>query len=139
MPDIVFLDAGAILAIWDDVRQVHGVGLPCISEERLEGALGRVVSNYLYADPEPTVPQLAGCLGYSLAKSHPFGDGNKRTALIAMEIFLLDNGWVNHAGDIRTAKMVEWAIRNSISEESFIRLLERHCVFYGDEVGELDV
>ncbi|WP_414609798.1 type II toxin-antitoxin system death-on-curing family toxin [Stenotrophomonas pavanii] len=136
MAEIVLLDAEAILAIWDDVREAHGVGLASISTERLEGAVGRVMSHLLYSDPEPTVPQLAGLLGYSIAKAHAFGDGNKRTALIAMEVLLLENGWINHRDGVETAKLVEDVVANEITEADFIREIVWDCVFYGDNLVE---
>lgn len=40
----------------------------------------------------PDVPALAAALGYGLARNHPFVDGNKRTALVAVETFLGLNG-----------------------------------------------
>lgn len=136
MPDIVLLDSEGILALWDDIRETHGVGLASISPERLEGAVGRVMSHLLYGEPQPTVPQLAGRLGYSLAKAHAFGDGNKRTALIAMEVFLLENGWINHRDGIETAKLVEDVVANEISEDDFILEIGWDCVFYGDLLVE---
>lgn len=136
MAEIVLLDAEAILAIWDDVREAHGVGLASISLERLEGAVGRVMSHLLYSDPEPTVPQLAGLLGYSIAKAHAFGDGNKRTALIAMEVLLLENGWINHRDGVETAKLVERVVANEITEGDFINEIVWDCVFYGDNLVE---
>lgn len=94
------------------------------------------MSHLLYSDPEPTVPQLAGLLGYSIAKAHAFGDGNKRTALIAMEVLLLENGWINHRDGVETAKLVEDVVANEITEADFIREIVWDCVFYGDNLVE---
>ncbi len=35
----------------------------------------------------------AAAYGYHLCKNHPFVDGNKRVALVVMDIFLQRNGW----------------------------------------------
>ncbi|MBH1431033.1 type II toxin-antitoxin system death-on-curing family toxin [Stenotrophomonas maltophilia] len=127
MPDPAFLDVETVLALYDDMREDYGVGLVSIDECKIEGALGRVESNFYYLDPAPSVPSLAGVLGYSLAKAHAFGDGNKRTALAAMDLFLMDNGWLNIADGIETAKMLEAVVGNEISEAEFIQWIAANC------------
>ena len=42
---------------------------------------------------------LAAAYGFGLARNHPFVDGNKRTAFIAIELFLALNGHALHATD----------------------------------------
>lgn len=138
MPDPVFLDAEAVLALYDDLRATYGVGIASINEGLLQGALGRVPDNFYYRNPCPTVPELAGLLGYSIAKAHPFGDGNKRTALASMDLFLVQNGWVNMAPDIELATKVEAVVANEISEAEFIAWIADGCVSFNFEDCELD-
>lgn len=40
----------------------------------------------------PTVPEKAAALFHSLIANHPFDNGNKRTAVIALDLFLTANG-----------------------------------------------
>ncbi|KAJ5679093.1 DOC family protein [Penicillium macrosclerotiorum] len=42
---------------------------------------------------ETDIFKLAASLSSSLMKNHPFGDGNKRTALLAADAFLKRNGY----------------------------------------------
>ena len=56
-------------------------------------ALSRPENAYHYSDPKPDVAELAAAYGFGLAKNHPFNDANKRTALIAMRLFLKLNGY----------------------------------------------
>ncbi|MBI3090933.1 MAG: type II toxin-antitoxin system death-on-curing family toxin [Candidatus Tectomicrobia bacterium] len=58
----------------------------------LESALQRPRQLWHYGD-RPTLFDLAAALSLSLAKNHPFIDGNKRTALLAGVAFLALNGW----------------------------------------------
>lgn len=44
-------------------------------------------------DLYPTLPEKAAALGYSLIQNHPFLDGNKRVGHLAMEVFLVLNGY----------------------------------------------
>jgi death-on-curing family protein len=41
----------------------------------------------------PTAPMAAGALVHSLIHNHPFFNGNKRTGLVSMLVFLDKNGW----------------------------------------------
>ena len=52
----------------------------------------------MFAYSNPTIFDLAAVYGYGLAKNHPFVDGNKRTAFMAMYTFLgLNNYWLEVA------------------------------------------
>jgi death-on-curing protein len=42
----------------------------------------------------PTIAEKAAAYGYYLTVNHPFSDGNKRTAALAMEVFLDLNGFI---------------------------------------------
>ncbi|MBH1671601.1 type II toxin-antitoxin system death-on-curing family toxin [Stenotrophomonas maltophilia] len=128
MPDPVYLDLEAILALYDDMRHDFAVGVASIDPFKIEGALSRVESNFVYGNPPPGIPQLGALLGYSIAKAHAFGDGNKRTAFAAMDLFLQQNGWVNGADGIETAKKIEQVVANEISEAEFIDWIAMHCV-----------
>lgn len=58
----------------------------------LESALAKPRNVFAYV-PEATVFQLAASYAFGLARNHPFVDGNKRTALVVSEGFLLLNGY----------------------------------------------
>ncbi len=68
----------------------------------LSSAIGRPQSGY-YAD---TIEE-AAALFESLAKNHPFIDGNKRTAVTATAVFLMLNGYKLLFDD---AEAYEWFI-----------------------------
>ena len=57
----------------------------------LESALARTLNLASYGKPD--YADLAACYGIGIAKNHPFVDGNKRTAFVAVELFLTLNGW----------------------------------------------
>ncbi|MBL8279419.1 MAG: type II toxin-antitoxin system death-on-curing family toxin [Pelomonas sp.] len=68
----------------------HG-GAPGTRDEGLfESALARPQNLALYGEPD--VLDLAAAYAVALAKNHPFVDGNKRTAHVAVELFLVLNG-----------------------------------------------
>lgn len=132
MDELLFLDLPAVLALYADMANTFGVGLVAFDEAKLAGALSRIESNYYYGDPCPSVPRLGGLLGYSIAKAHAFGDGNKRTALASMDLFLVQNGWEIDADGMETATRLEAVVGNEISEEEFVAWIESHCEPLGD-------
>ena len=55
----------------------------------LESALARPRNKFTYG--ETNIAALAAAYGFGIARNHPFVDGNKRTALAAMIVFLALN------------------------------------------------
>lgn len=58
----------------------------------LEAAWGRPMQTVFGADAYPTLQEKAAALLHSVARNHPFADGNKRTAAIAALFMLQVNG-----------------------------------------------
>lgn len=58
----------------------------------LESSIGRPFQTYGGTDLYPTVPAKAAALFHALVCNHCFRNGNKRTAVIALDFFLLLNG-----------------------------------------------
>lgn len=56
----------------------------------LESALARPINKFAYGETGLAV--LAAAYGFGIARNHPFIDGNKRTALASMIVFLGLNG-----------------------------------------------
>jgi death-on-curing protein len=75
----------------------HG-GPPGVRDEGLlASALARPRNRSMYESPD--VAELAASYAFGIARNHPFIDGNKRTAFVAMEVFLDLNGWELAASD----------------------------------------
>ena len=81
----------------------------------MESALARPQNLAAYGDPDAA--DLAASYAYGLAKNHPFIDGNKRTALVVCETFLIDNGHMLLAGDAELAVLFETLAAGELSEE----------------------
>jgi death-on-curing protein len=76
-----------------NARIVADTGEPHFVRDRglLESALARPHNAWAYGEGE--IVPLAVTLLLGLAHNHPFGQGNKRTAFEAADIFLYINGW----------------------------------------------
>ena len=76
---------------YDQVRE-HGGLLGVRDDGLLESALARPRHRWSF-EPEADLPSLAASYGFGLIKNHPFLDGNKRIGFVAMNMFLLVNGF----------------------------------------------
>ncbi|HEY4065454.1 MAG TPA: type II toxin-antitoxin system death-on-curing family toxin [Burkholderiaceae bacterium] len=93
----VWLDPAVIRAVHEEQLAEHGGAQGLRDETLLESALARPLQLAAYGEPD--VAALAATYGYGLARNHPFVDGNKRTAFVAVELFLMLNGHEPHATD----------------------------------------
>ena len=86
-----------ILAVHAAQIAEHG-GIAGIRDEGLlDSALARPEHKAHYREDDPAA--LAAAYAYGIARNHPFLDGNKRTALVALELFLMKNGYRLTASD----------------------------------------
>jgi death-on-curing protein len=92
-----WIQPAVLLAVHDEQLAEHG-GPPGLRDAALlESALAR--AQQLAAYGQPDVAALAAAYGFGLARNHPFIDGNKRTAFIAIELFLALDGHALRATD----------------------------------------
>lgn len=89
---IAWVRPDVVEAIHNRQLAEHG-GRPGIRDRgALASALQRPKDRLAYADPAPDLAELAAAYGFGIARNHPFVDGNKRTALVVMRLFLRLNG-----------------------------------------------
>lgn len=67
----------------------HGGGDGVRDLALLESAMARPQQLAAYGDPD--LAELAASYAYGIARNHPFVDGNKRTAAVVSETFILLN------------------------------------------------
>ncbi len=75
----------------------HGGGEGVRDVRLLESAMARPQNLLAYDDPDAAA--LAAAYAYGIARNHPFVDGNKRTAAVVSETFLVLNGYILNATD----------------------------------------
>jgi death-on-curing protein len=86
----VWIDAAVILAVHEEQLAEHGGAAGTRDAGMLESALARPRNLALYGEPDAAA--LAAAYGFGLARNHPFVDGNRRSAFVAVELFLSLNG-----------------------------------------------
>ena len=83
----VWIDTAVVLALHDEQLAEHGGAAGVRDRGLLESALARPQNVAAY-----DVAALAAAYAFGIARNNPFIDGNKRTALVALGLFLELNG-----------------------------------------------
>jgi death on curing protein len=120
-----WIDQRALFLLHSETLAEHG-GLPGVRDHGLlESALARP-RHLLAYEPKSDLTRLAAAYGFGLARNHPFNDGNKRAAFLAIGLFLQINGCELNAdqpeaiavimrlaeGRLSEAELAEWIRRN---------------------------
>jgi death-on-curing protein len=92
----------------------------------LESALARPINKFGYG--ETGIAALAAAYGFGIARNHPFIDGNKRTALAAMIVFLGLNGIDLNASQEAATAMILSLAAGEITEDLLARWVADHVV-----------
>ena len=90
----------------------------------LESALTRPQNKFAYG--ETGLAALAAAYGFGIARNHPFIDGNKRTALASMIVFLNVNGLALSASQEAAAAIVLALAAGEIGEDVLARWIADH-------------
>jgi death-on-curing protein len=115
----VWIGKSLALAIHDRQLAEHGGSAGVRDHELLESALSRPHQLFAYGNPPPDLADLAASLGHGLARNHPFIDGNKRTAAVACETFIMLNGALLLADDLELYPIYIALSEGSLSEADF--------------------
>lgn len=120
----VWLVRAVVEAIHDEQIAEHGGGEGVRDAGLLESALDRPRNLAAYGSPD--IAALAATLGHGIARSHPFVDGNKRTAFVAVELFLNLNGHALVAEDADCVMTMLRLAEGAIGEDGFAAWIRHH-------------
>lgn len=123
---IVWISRPLLLAIHDRQLAEHGGGTGVRDDALLDSALARPHQLFAYGDPPPDMAALAASLAFGLARNHPFIDGNKRTAAVVCETFILLNDAVLDADDLMLYPVYLGLADGTLSEADFADWLRTH-------------
>ncbi len=92
MKEFVWVLDEVVLALHDEQLAAHG-GLSGVKDRgAVESALARPRNLAAYEACDD-IARLAAAYAYGIARNHGFADGNKRTALVTADLFLMLNGY----------------------------------------------
>lgn len=117
-----WLEAGLVVQVNEELVALTGEPFFVRDLALLESALARAQNHWAYGESDLATLAVALLLG--VARNHPFGQGNKRTAFAAAEAFLHANGWQLTAPDrAALGDRVVDLITGEIDEEVFTDLI----------------
>ena len=119
MSEPFWLSSQMIVAIHDEQLATHGGAAGLRDEGMLESALDRPRNKWTYEQAE--LAELAAAYAFGIARNHPFVDGNKRTALLALYTFLGVNDIEFDVPEAEAASIILSLAAGEVSEESLTR------------------
>jgi death on curing protein len=119
-----WLPKDLILTVHNRQLAEHGGAAGVRDEGLLESALARPLNLFAYGESDAAA--LAGAYAFGIARNHPFVDGNKRTALVACELFLAANGYDVTAPDEECLAMMLGLAASEIGESEFATWLREN-------------
>lgn len=123
---LVWLLEAVLLAVHDEQLAEHGGGTGVRDAGALTSALARPRNLVAYGAPD--VFDCAAAYAVGIARNHPFVDGNKRTAFVAMELFLQLNGQALLVDDADAVTTMLGVAAGQVSEASLAAWLRAHSV-----------
>lgn len=120
-----WIDRAVLIAVHEMQLAEHGGGAGFRDAALLESALAKPLNLASYGEPDAAA--LAAAYGYGIARNHAFIDGNKRTALVASELFLKLNGWQLVASDAECVLTMLAVAAGDLTEEKFAAWLRTHA------------
>ena len=126
MKDIIFIPKQIILYFHEQLIQIYGGSTGIRDEKLLDSALEQVKATFDGSYLHDSIFKMAAAYGFHLCKNHPFIDGNKRTALVAMDTFLQRNGWEITASEEEAYKIMMALSASEVSKEELVKWLREN-------------
>ena len=125
MSQWIWIEEAVVWAVHEAQLAEHGGSAGVRDSGLLAPALARPLN--LAADENTDVAALAAAYGYGIARNYPFIDGNKRTAFVCTELFLVLNGHGLTADDANCVATMLALAAGDLSEPDLVAWLRRHA------------
>jgi death on curing protein len=123
----------ALLDLHDELLAEHG-GAPGLRDAgALESSLARPYQLIAYGDDTLTIFDLAAALCASICRNHPFVDGNKRAAFVALGVTLGLNGFELDTTEREAADRILTLAAGTQSEAEFRDWVADHSYSIEDD------
>lgn len=122
----IFLTLEQILAIHDDQIERYGGSHGIRDIGLLESAVFRPQSTFDGEELYPNTFEKAAVLLHSLLLNHVFMDGNKRTSIVSILVFLELNGYLFTISQKRLVKLAQDVENKKMNLESLIKFFSKH-------------
>lgn len=123
---IKFLDKKTILLFHEDQIKTYGGKSGVRDHSLLESVLAQPQSSFGGEYVHNTIHKMAAAYGFHICSNHPFFDGNKRTALVAIYTFLFVNGYRLQAEKKNLYAIMMDLANGNLSKEELSEFLEKN-------------
>lgn len=124
---IRYLTIAEVLAAHETLIATFGGSTGVRDLNLLESAIALPQAGFGGVEFYPTLSQKAAAIGFSIVKNHAFADGNKRTGLACISMFLLLNDHRLRSTADESEATILGVADGSISREQLAEWIERHC------------
>ena len=122
----IWVDNAVAIAAHAEQLAEHGGAAGVRDMNMLESAMAR--PRNLVAYGEPDIGELAASYAFGIARNHPFIDGNKRTAAVVSETFLVLNGHALACSDVELVVTFLSLAAGELSVEALTEWFRAHVV-----------
>ena len=126
MNNIEFIPKDIILFFHEQLVKIYGGSSGIRDENLLDSALEQPKATYQGEYLHDSLLKMAAAYGYHLCNNHPFIDGNKRIAFVAMDTFLQKNNLEITASEKEAYKMMIQVASGKLSKEELTLWLENN-------------
>ncbi len=123
----IWLEASVVGAIHEAQLTEHGGPVGIRDAGLLTSALARPINLAAY-EAQADAAALAAAYAFGIVRNHPFIDGNKRTAFVCSELFLVLNGLCLTASDSDCVGAMLALAAGDIGETEFAAWLRPHIL-----------
>jgi death-on-curing protein len=121
-----WIQRDVLLAIHEAQLAEHGGAAGVRDPALFESAISRPRNLAAYESPDAA--DLAASYAYGISRNHAFIDGNKRTAFVAAELFLLLNGYQLLADDAGSVVTMLAVAAGDMTEPDLAAWLREHTI-----------
>ena len=131
MKEFIWVLDEVVLAVHDEQLAAHG-GLAGIRDRgAVVSALARPRNLAAYEACDD-IARLAAAYAYGIARNHGFADGNKRTALVTADLFLMLNGYEFVSSPVENVLTILSLAEGSLSEEELTSWIRQNIISLGN-------
>lgn len=124
---VIWVPVEAVIDLHAELLAEHGGAAGLRDRGALESALARPRQLHAY-DPEADLYALAAACARGITQNHPFVDGNKRAAFVALGVFLSLNGRYLDATEQAAERVIVELAAGRLSEQQLAAWLREHCI-----------
>jgi death-on-curing protein len=124
MTQPVFIPKKVIILLHEQLIDRYGGTTGVRDENLLESAIEQPKTTFDGAFLHESLYDMAAAYGFHLCMNHPFLDGNKRIALVAMDVFLQKNGYEIIASEEETYEVMMKLSTGQLTKEALASWLK---------------